>query len=169
MKTYKEYVINVEVDEKNERLVGRTIGNNDPIIVSGNTYREVIKRLKKAIDEYIDFCDKNDIPNDRSYSGNFNFRTTSSLHKAIASEANFEKISINKFVERVLVCVLSEEYPEVKEVDILKEPQCIAKIKRSKELQEEAISFHEKEKIIRKMRSEKVKEINRSNGILSSI
>ena len=73
----------------------------------GNNEEDVYRQLCQILDEWIEIYEKDEIPlpasiSDKKYSGNFQLRVDSDLHKALAIKAMQANESLNSFCGKIL-------------------------------------------------------------------
>ena len=99
---YKGYHAMVEFDEEAEVFHGRVIDIHDIITFEGESISALKKEFKVSIDEYLKFCSEKGVDPQKPYSGRFNLRIDSDLHRKLAIKAARENKSINELVSEVL-------------------------------------------------------------------
>ena len=117
---YKGYTAVFEHDEQEDILGAWVIDTRDQILFEGRSLDELRERMKEAVDDYLEHCRERGKTPDKPYSGKFLFRTTADLHRAIATEAAAERMSINEWMEakvRMAVRERQAEYNEYKTRD----------------------------------------------------
>ena len=103
MMEYKGYVGIVEFDGKAKIFHGEVINTRDIITFQGQTVAEIEKAFQGSIDDYISWCEQDGVNPEKPYSGKFNLRLSPELHREVAITAKRLKLSINSFVEKVLL------------------------------------------------------------------
>jgi len=101
---YKGFIGSVEIEPDDLSLYGKVLGLDKKTLISyeGHDVAELEKDFHNAIDEYILYCEENNLPIHKSYSGSFNIRIPQSLH-AKASELAAERgISLNAYVRNAI-------------------------------------------------------------------
>ena len=99
---YKGYEAIIEYDDEDRLFVGRVINTQDIIVFGGLSVAELEESFHTVIDEYLMDCQAlNKIP-DKPFSGRFNLRISSELHKKIAQLASKQGLSLNSFIEQTL-------------------------------------------------------------------
>ena len=61
-----------------------------------------MEEFHAAVDDYLDFCKEVGKEPDREYSGSFNVRISSELHRKASFMAMEEGITLNRFVEEAI-------------------------------------------------------------------
>jgi len=107
MMEYKGYVGIVEYDGKAKIFHGEVVNTRDVITFQGKTVDEIEKAFQESIDDYISWCEQNGVSPEKPYSGKFNLRLSPELHREVAVTAKRLKLSINPFVEKALLDVIS--------------------------------------------------------------
>ncbi len=100
---YKGYSGKIDYDNKAKIFFGEVINTKDVITFQGKSVSEIEKAFKDSINDYIDWCKKDNVNPEKPYSGKFNVRITPELHKAIALVTSQNDISLNKFIEKALI------------------------------------------------------------------
>lgn len=99
---YKGYEAIIEYDEEDRLFVGRVINTKDIIVFDGFSVDELEESFHTVIDEYLTDCQAlNKIP-DKPFSGRFNLRISSDLHRKVAQLASKQGVSLNSFIEQIL-------------------------------------------------------------------
>ena len=114
---YKGYTAVFEHDEKEDILGAWVIDTRDQILFEGRSLDELRERMKEAVDDYLEHCKERGKTPDRPYSGKFLFRTTADLHRAIATEAAAERMSINEWMEARVRTAVRERRAEYETSD----------------------------------------------------
>lgn len=95
---YKGYTATVEFDEDADIFFGKVIDLKDVITFQGASVDEIKIEFKNSIDDYLEFCKLKKREPEKPYSGKFNIRINSDLHRKIAIKAAQEHKSINDVV-----------------------------------------------------------------------
>ncbi len=99
---YKGYFAKVEFDPEDHIFIGHIIGIRDVVGFHGESVVELETAFKEAVENYLIACKElNQKPN-KPYSGKLLLRIPTELHAAVASAAEANGKSINKWVTRVL-------------------------------------------------------------------
>ncbi len=99
---YKEYEAIIEYDEEDRLFVGRVINTKDIIVFDGLSVDELEQSFHTIIDEYLADCKALNKTPEKPFSGRFNLRISSDLHRKIALEASKQGVSLNTFIEKTL-------------------------------------------------------------------
>ena len=102
MFTYKNYTAKVEVDTETKRLRGRVLNINDAVHFEGETVESTEQDFHRAIENYLQLCQKSGKDPEKPFSGKLPFRTTPDTHRAIHQAAALEDKSINAWMEEML-------------------------------------------------------------------
>jgi len=81
---------------------GRIEGIDDLVSFEGRSVNELKKDFKKAVKDYISICRAAGKLPQKSYTGSFNIRISSDLHKKAAQKSVIDGISLNQFVRRAI-------------------------------------------------------------------
>lgn len=103
---YKGYEAMVEFDDEDRLFTGRVINTRDVIAFDGASVDELEQSFHKAIDEYLEDCQAMGKTPEKPFSGRFNLRISTALHRQAVIQAQKEGISLNTLVERALQTVL---------------------------------------------------------------
>ena len=103
---YKGYEATVEFDDEDRLFVGRVINTLDVIIFDGLSVDELEQSFHAVIDDYLEDCQSLGKTPDKPFSGRFNLRISSELHRKAAIEASQKGISLNTLVEQALSQIL---------------------------------------------------------------
>jgi predicted HicB family RNase H-like nuclease len=103
MKPYRGYVGVARVDTDAGVIRSKVVNARDTITFQGRTVPEAEQAFHDSVDDYLAFCAEQGIEPERPFSGKFPVRTTPGLHRALSVAAGRRNLSINKFVERILI------------------------------------------------------------------
>jgi predicted HicB family RNase H-like nuclease len=97
---YKGYSGTIEYSKADNCLYGKVIGldKGTCITYEGNTAQEIYEDFKGAIDDYLDYCQRNNFKPRKSYNGVLNIRIPSEIHGKIAMIAEKTGTTINAFI-----------------------------------------------------------------------
>jgi predicted HicB family RNase H-like nuclease len=73
--------------------------------------------MQEAVDDYLEHGKERGKTPDKPYSGKFLFRTTADLHRAIATEAAAERMSINEWMDATVRTAVRERWAAYKTGD----------------------------------------------------
>ena len=96
---YKGYIGSVAFSEEDAVFHGKVIGIKPLISFEGDTVAAITKDFQDAIEEYLDFCAKNNKTPEKSFKGSFNVRIGSDLHRKATLAASAKGMTLNAFVE----------------------------------------------------------------------
>lgn len=99
---YKGYIGTVSLSVEDDCFFGTIQGINDLVTFEGETVSELNNSFQEAVDDYLEFCEENDLEPEKAYKGQFNVRINPELHKALAREAAIKCKSLNYIVEDAL-------------------------------------------------------------------
>lgn len=102
MLKYKGYSGIVEYDADGKIFTGEVIGLRSVITFQGRTPEELETSFRESIDLYLDMCSDDGVSPEKPYSGRFNIRITSELHREIVQKAASERKSLNEWVAEAL-------------------------------------------------------------------
>ena len=100
--TYKGYAARIEFDAQDRIFFGRLAGIRDIVTFHGKTVDELEAAFREAVDDYLDICTQRGERPNKPYSGKLTLRIPPSVHAAIATAAETDGKSLNKWVTEVL-------------------------------------------------------------------
>ena len=102
MLNYKGYIGHVEFDEENEIFSGEVINTKDVITFQSNTAHGLKRAFIDSVEDYLAFCkEKNELP-EKPFSGKFNLRIPSDLHRELYVAAKHSGMSLNSWIYDIL-------------------------------------------------------------------
>jgi len=99
---YKGYIGSVAYSEPDKVFFGKIEGIDGLVNYEGESVQELTAAFKEAVDDYLIFCEENNVKPQKSYTGTFNVRISPETHRIIATLATEAGISINAFVKKAL-------------------------------------------------------------------
>jgi len=96
------YKAKIEYDPEMDMFRGEILGLNGGADFYGKNPSELRSEFKKSLKIFLEVCKEKGIKPEKSYSGKFNLRIPSRIHKEIAAKATAEQKSINQWVSEVL-------------------------------------------------------------------
>ena len=102
MMRYKEYIGDVEYDDRAKIFHGEVVNTRDVITFQGKTVEELEQAFRDSIEDYLSWCREEAVQPERPYSGKFNLRLPPELHREVAIAAKRRNTSINAFVEQAI-------------------------------------------------------------------
>ena len=100
--SYKGYEAKIEYDEEAELFHGEIVNLRDVITFQGRSVKELKTALAESIEDYLAYCAKRGEEPEKPYSGQFVVRVDPPLHKAVATAARRQGVSLNKWVATTL-------------------------------------------------------------------
>ena len=104
---YKGYHAKFEYENEDETFVGTVLGIADKLYFEGESVDELKEMFHQSIDNYLTMCKEYGKAPDKEFKGSFNVRIDPELHKAIATRAAIERITLNKYVTNALEASLA--------------------------------------------------------------
>lgn len=96
---YKGFIATVRYSEEDGAFIGRIEGIDSVVSFEGQSVKELKAAFGEAVESYLDFCRRKGISGtQKSYSGVFNVRITSDLHRKAAITAKQNGKTLNAFV-----------------------------------------------------------------------
>lgn len=108
--TYKGFSGSATVSFDDDCLHGRILFIGDVITYEGEKIADLKLAFELAVDEYLDYCAKNDKAPSKPYSGTFNVRLGANLHRQIAELAYISGGSLNDYVSKALQFVVDNNF-----------------------------------------------------------
>ena len=102
------YVGSIETSLEDNCLYGKILHINDLVNYEGKTPDEMQQAFVRAVDFYLQKCKKEGLNPDKPFSGSFNVRINSELHRSACIEAACKGISLNEFVKNAVESAISE-------------------------------------------------------------
>jgi predicted HicB family RNase H-like nuclease len=97
---YKNFIATVKYSEEDEAFIGRIDGINSVISFEGQSVEELKSAFREAVESYLEFCSKKGVLHpQKSYTGVFNVRINSDLHRRASIAAQQQGSTLNAFVK----------------------------------------------------------------------
>lgn len=112
---YKGYRARVVYDNETKSLWGEVVGITDYIDFQSDSLKSIEKEFRKAVDEYLAFCEEVGKEPEKEYKGSFNIRIGTDLHKQIALQSLKEGKSINEYVKEAVYEKVQRDMLQVRE------------------------------------------------------
>lgn len=96
--SYKGYQGSIEYSAEDDCLVGEVLFIEGRIVYAGDTVKETRAMFEQAIDDYLEFCEKQGAEPRKPFKGTFNVRVDPELHRLAAIAAKCQGMSLNAFV-----------------------------------------------------------------------
>ena len=106
---YKGFKGTVAYSAADKCLHGSIVGIPDTVIYGGNDLIELVNNFNKAVDEYIEDCERLRKPVKKTYTGHFSVRIKPVLHRKLDYLAASRKTSVSKIIEEVVSDAISSE------------------------------------------------------------
>ena len=99
---HKGYIARIDADEEDGTFHGRVINISDVVNFKGRSMTELKREFAKSMEAYFSFCREQGDEPEQPFSGKFVLRVDPALHRAIASAADRDGVSINKWASEAL-------------------------------------------------------------------
>jgi predicted HicB family RNase H-like nuclease len=99
---YKGYVCRIDLDARDQILVGRLLGIRDIVSFHADSVTELHSAFEEAVDDYIATCDKLGKTPEKPASGKLMLRVAPNVHSAALIAAQASGMSLNKWASGVL-------------------------------------------------------------------
>lgn len=96
------YKAKIEYDPELDQFRGEILGLNGSADFYGKSPANLRKEFKNSLKIFLDVCKEEGINPKKEYSGKFNLRIPSRLHREIAARATATDKSINQWVSEIL-------------------------------------------------------------------
>jgi len=96
------YKAKIEYDPELDQFRGEILGLNGNADFYGKTPASLRKEFKNSLKVFLEVCEEKGIEPTKNYSGKFNLRIPSRLHREIAARATASDKSINEWVSEIL-------------------------------------------------------------------
>ncbi|MYM96950.1 type II toxin-antitoxin system HicB family antitoxin [Duganella vulcania] len=106
--SHKGYHGTGEISTEDNCLHGKVLFIDDLITYEGENPGELKQAFIDAVDRYIDYCERTGKPANRPYSGSFNVRVGSDVHRDACLAASESEQSLNEFVRDCIVTCLTQ-------------------------------------------------------------
>jgi predicted HicB family RNase H-like nuclease len=108
---YKGYTGVFEYDPSVDAFHGRVVGLQDVVTFEGRSVDELRREMEESVEDYLDLCAQVGKDPERPYRGEFLVRTTPEVHRAVATAAEAEGMSLNAWVETAISTVAEKRKP----------------------------------------------------------
>lgn len=99
---HKGFTGSIETSIEDECLHGQVLFIDDVVTYEGETVPALIQSFKEAVDRYLAYCERTGKAANKAYSGTFNVRTGSELHRQVAKAAHKRGMGLNEYVTHAL-------------------------------------------------------------------
>lgn len=99
---YKGYIAKVEYSAEDHVLFGKIEGIRDLVNFESETATGIEEEFHAAVDDYLALCEETGKEPNKSYSGTFNVRISTELHRKIAMLAIKNGSTLNAEVEKAI-------------------------------------------------------------------
>jgi len=105
---YKGYLGTVEFSSEDLVFHGKIHGINDLITFEATNVEDLVCAYHNAVDDYLDICKRNNKTPEKVYSGQFNVRINTSLHRQLSIQAAKDGVTLNQCVASALADYCAE-------------------------------------------------------------
>ena len=105
---YKGYTGVFEFDPSIDAFHGRVIGLQDIVTFEGRSVAELRSEMEESVEDYLSLCAEVGREPERPYRGEFLIRTTPEVHRAVATAAEADGLSLNAWVETTISAVADQ-------------------------------------------------------------
>ena len=105
---YKEYTGVFEFDPSIDAFHGHVIGLQDVVTFEGSSVEELRIEMGESVEDYLSLCAEVGKEPERPYRGEFLVRTTPEVHRAVATAAEAEGLSLNAWIEAAISAIADQ-------------------------------------------------------------
>jgi predicted HicB family RNase H-like nuclease len=109
MMSYKGYIGSVHYSDEHRVLFGKVEFIRSLISYEGMDVESLRHAFEEAVDDYLDLCKQESRKPEQPFSGTFNVRTGSDLHRRAALLAKEQATTLNRVVSEALQRYLQQE------------------------------------------------------------
>ncbi len=102
------YKAKIEYDPELDQFRGEILGINGSADFYGKTPVSLRREFKNSLKVFLEVCEEKGIDPTKNYSGKFNLRIPSRLHREIAARATAADKSINEWISEMLKLSVNE-------------------------------------------------------------
>jgi len=102
------YKAKIAYDPELDQFRGEILGLNGSADFYGKTPASLRKEFKNSLKVFLEVCKEKGIEPIKNYSGKFNLRITSRLHREVAARATAADKSINEWISETLKLSVNE-------------------------------------------------------------
>ena len=106
---YKGYEGSVNCDFSANLLTGKVIGIRTGLIYEAENLQDLQFAFRQTVDDYLQYCNKENLVPEKPFSGNLNIRLGSERHQAIAAYARRHGMKINDAIRSAIDRFVQEE------------------------------------------------------------
>jgi len=99
---YRGYTAKLSVDPDNDIIVGTVVDISDHIVFHATSVTGIKKEFAASVDDYLSFCEEEDISPAKPYSGVLSVRLGADLHRSVEVAASRNDVSMNEWIVRVI-------------------------------------------------------------------
>lgn len=99
---YKGFIGSVAFSEEDNVFFGKLEGINGLVNFEGDSVSELTEAFHEAVDDYLAYCEENNLEPHKTYSGALNVRLSSETHSKVAYLAKQTGVSINSFIRKAV-------------------------------------------------------------------
>lgn len=99
---YKGYQAKITFDAEAKQLYGVIADISDHVDFISSSVNGIEKEFKKAVDDYVAFCEEVGKSPEKPYNGVFQVRTSPEAHKRLVQEARRNGSTLNSLVDALL-------------------------------------------------------------------
>ena len=95
---YRGYTGVFEYDEEYEFFSGHVVDTRDGINFEGKSVAELKDSMRRAVDDYLQYCEETGREPSKPYSGRILVRVEPEVHRRLARIANVRRMSMNAYI-----------------------------------------------------------------------
>lgn len=109
--SHKGFTGSCEISLEDDCLFGRILFIEDIVTFEGQTTADIKASFIDAVDRYLTHCEKTGKAANKPYSGSFNVRVGSDLHRKAAMQAHARGLNLNEFVIQAIEAKANGDEP----------------------------------------------------------
>lgn len=99
---YKDYIATISYDPDIDSFMGRVVNARDIVTFYGKSTEDLHKEFKISIEDYLSYCEEEDLEPAKPYSGQFRLRLPVELHAKLSAAASVKNESLNSLIVKAL-------------------------------------------------------------------
>ncbi len=108
--SHKGYTGSIDVSIEDNCLHGKILFIDDIVTYEADNVSGILTAFTEAVDRYVAYCKESGTPANKPYSGTFNVRIGSALHRKAAITAFHNRITLNDFVTQSIEAAIDQKW-----------------------------------------------------------
>ena len=106
---YKGYTGSIDYSNKDNVFYGKVLGIKSLLLYEGETLTELEEDFHSFVDDYINYCEENNLEKEKPYKGSTNVRIEPDIYESVSRNSKKMGISINKYINVALAAFICNE------------------------------------------------------------